>query len=113
MKFLKVMMLITLLLANYSASAHAFAGKHDCAQHKTSQKHDDSSPMKDCCKDMAGKMKQCGCDACGSCVTAAMGLLTGLEVAAMPVADLHSLDPASFLPRLGLSNNLRPPDLLA
>lgn len=112
MKFLKVMMLITLLLANYSASAHAFASTHDCAQHKTSQKHDDSSSMKDCCKDMAGKMKQCGCDACGSCVTAAVGLLTDLEVAPMPVAKLHSLDPAGFLPRLGLSSNLRPPDLL-
>ncbi|MDI1227326.1 MAG: hypothetical protein PSY14_06560 [bacterium] len=113
MKFLKVMLVITLLLANYSATAHAFAGKHDCAEHMADKGHMTDSGMKDCCKDMAAKMKQCSCGACGSCVAVAAILLAGIGITPPAVADIQSAEPAAFLPGLGSSPNLRPPDLLA
>ncbi len=113
MKFLKVMLVITLLLANYSATAHAFTQQHDCAEHMADKSHMSDSHMNDCCKDMAAKIKQCSCDACGSCVAVAAILLTGTDITPPAVADIQSAEPAGFLPRLALSTNLRPPDLLA
>lgn len=113
MKFLKIMLVITLLLANYSAAAHAFAGRHDCAEHMPDKSHMAESHMKDCCKDMAAKIKQCNCGACSTCVAASAILLAGIGITPPAVADLQSTNPAGFLPRLGLSSQLRPPDLLA
>lgn len=117
MKFLKVMLVITMLLANYSATAHAFARSHDCAEHMAEhtadKSHASGSHMKDCCKDMAAKMKECNCGACGSCVATAAILLAGFGMTPPAPADIISADPAGFVPRLGLFSDLRPPDLLA
>lgn len=107
------MLVITLLLANYSAAAHAFAGRHDCAEHMTHKSPMAESHMKDCCKDMAAKIKQCNCGACSSCIAAAAILLAGIGITPPAVADLQSPNHAAFLPRLGLTSQLRPPDLLA
>ncbi len=105
MRFLRVILVLTLLFAQYSA-AQAFEGVCHCPGSMTSGK------MMDCCKDKSGKAS------CGSCMSCAVMAPAALfqHAAAAPVSVVKDPQPAlpvHSLPQRFPSPDFRPPDFPA
>ena len=109
MRFLRIMLVIALLLANYAAAAQAFGGVPHCPKSMTA-----GGKVMDCCKEKSGQPMKCPCASCDGCITLSpAALLTGFTLDSVPVNAAPESLPAPVLPQLIPPPDFRPPDSLA
>jgi hypothetical protein len=104
MRLLKVILVIIMLAANYTA-AQAFDGVCHCPKSAMSGK------MMDCCKGQAGKHSCGSCMTCAMAVPAALSVTPSFAVATMPAKP--AVLPVSALTQRFLPPDFRPPDFRA
>jgi hypothetical protein len=108
MRILRIMLVIVLMLANYTA-AQAFGGAMQCCQHMNT-----GSKMMDCCKDQGGKPMNCADGSCDGCMVSAPAAITAdYTQITPPLTATPEALPAPMLSHRAPTPEFRPPDFLA
>lgn len=108
MKFLKVMLVIALLVANFSVAAQAFSIHSHCPKSMMA-----NGKMMDCCKEKSGKPAKCPCASCDSCtVLSPVAFLTVYQFNLVSVKAAQEVVVMPALSRLTPLPEFRPPDFL-